>query len=171
MWILVPRTRIKPMSPASEGWFLTTAPPGKSQVPYIFIHSFFSLFFTLHSLHWAFSKFIDSSFWHFKTILCALWENFYFSYVYFSTPELPQNLMLLQFLFFFNILYLWYDHAFLYFLTHSFIFFCDHINVYNGHFDIGCCRSWLLVTLTSSFYLSFFFLVNGSYLPISLYAL
>ena len=34
--ILIPRPGIEPMSPALEGWFLTTGPPGKSQMLSIF---------------------------------------------------------------------------------------------------------------------------------------
>ena len=35
---LIPQPRIKPMSPASEGRFLTTEPPGKSHTYTSFIH-------------------------------------------------------------------------------------------------------------------------------------
>ena len=41
--ILVPRTRIKPVSLALEGGFLTTGPPGKSQSPYFKVSCFITL--------------------------------------------------------------------------------------------------------------------------------
>ena len=64
--LLVPWPRIKPLTPALQGRFLTTGPPGKSPVPLVDIELHFPLNYTcgtnipwLLTDHWLFHSFLS----------------------------------------------------------------------------------------------------------------
>ena len=78
--ILTPRPGIKPMSPAVQGGFLTTGPPGNS---YIYIYFFFSKRYENANLN--ISKLINSP---------QLYKNYFKSKSLVNTPptHIPPNL-------------------------------------------------------------------------------